>query len=143
MKTFQLKGGQIKRDWHLVDVEGKVLGRTATDIARLLSGKHKVTYTPHMDSGDYVVVINAAKVKVTGRKEEQKTYYKHSGFPGGFKAVAFSKLRKEQPEKIIRLAVYGMLPGNRLRNQRMKRLLVFKGVEHPYQDKFQTADKKE
>ena len=136
MKTFQLKGGQIKRVWHLVDVQDKVLGRVATDITRLLSGKNKVTYTPHLDSGDYVVVINAAKVKLTGRKEEQKTYYKHSGYPGGFKEVAFSKLKKEQPEKIIRWAVYGMLAGNRLRNQRMKRLLVFKGEEHPYQDKF-------
>src|SRR3990172_8889284 len=87
------------------------------------SRKQKVTYTPHLDSGDYVVVINAAKVKLTGRKEEQKTYYKHSGYPGGFKEVAFSKLKKEQPEKIILWAVYGMLAGNRLRNQRMKRLL--------------------
>src|SRR3990172_9210337 len=123
MKTFQLKGGQIKRVWHLVDVQDKVLGRVATDITRLLSGKNKVTYTPHLDSGDYVVVINAAKVKLTGRKEEQKTYYKHSGYPGGFKEIAFSKLKKEQPEKIILWAVYGMLAGNRLRNQRMKRLL--------------------
>lgn len=134
-KTTQVKKEAVKRNWHVIDVGGKVLGRTATDIARLLIGKHKVDYTPHVDGGDYVVVINAKEVEVTGNKTTQKMYYRHSQYPGGFKAESFDKLMHRRPTSIIEKAIYGMLPKNKLRNGRMKRLKVFSGAEHPYQDK--------
>ncbi|MBI2103431.1 50S ribosomal protein L13 [Candidatus Woesebacteria bacterium] len=135
MKTYQPKQKDIKRDWHLIDAEGKVLGRIATDAARLLIGKHKPNYAPHLDMGDYVVVINVKEVKVTGRKEKQKVYRSHSGYPGGFKEVKFSALIKKSPEKVIEYAVSGMLPKNRLRDDRLRRLKVFAGSEHKYKDK--------
>lgn len=135
MKTYQPKAKEVKRNWHLVDAQGAVLGRLATKIAGLLTGKVKPTYSAHLDVGDCVVVINAREVIVTGRKETQKVYKKHSGYPGGYKEVALAKLRKEQPEKIIALAVKRMLPGNRLRDQRMARLKIFAGSEHPYAGK--------
>lgn len=134
-KTYQPKAKEVKRDWHLIDAKGKVLGRMATSIAGLLMGKGKPTYAPHMDMGDFVVVVNAKGVKVTGKKEEQKIYYKHSGYPGGFKEVAYAKLKKEQPTKIIELAVKRMLPDNRLRKERMARLKIFADSKHPYEDK--------
>lgn len=136
MRTYQPKAKDIKRDWHLVDAKGQILGRMASNIVKLLMGKHKVYYAPHMDMGDYVVVINAGDVKVSGKKEKQKVYYKHSGYPGGFKEVAYSKLKKEQPEKIIELAVKRMLADNRLRDKRMARLKVVAGDKNPYKDKF-------
>lgn len=135
-KTFQLKKEAVSRKWHLVDMNGKILGRSATEIARLLMGKHKVDYTPHVDSGDYVVVINAKEVAVTGKKAEQKTYYRHSQFPGGLKAEVFTDLLERRPTVVIEKAVYGMLPKNKLNALRMKRLKVFAGSEHPYTDKF-------
>lgn len=132
MKTYQPKHKEVTRDWHLLDAKTKVLGRLSTEAATYLMGKHKPGYSAHMDVGDFVVVTNASEVKVTGRKEEQKVYRRHSGYPGGFKEVAFSKLKKEQPEKIIQLAVKRMLPDNRLRNKRMARLKVVFGSEHGY-----------
>ena len=136
MKTYQVKAKEITRSWHLVDAKGKVLGRLATQIAKLLMGKHKVTYTPHMDMGDFVIVVNAAKIELTGRKKKQKVYRRHSGYPGGFKEVKFEKLIKEQPHKVITLAVSRMLPKNRLQSRRLKRLKVFADTNHKYKDKF-------
>lgn len=126
MKTYQPKKGEIKREHHTIDADGAVLGRMATHIATLLMGKQKASYSAHMDSGDFVEVINAQKVQVTGKKEEQKVYRSHSGFPGGFKEVKYQKLKKENPEKIIEKAVYNMLPKNRLRSDRMNRLKITK-----------------
>jgi len=131
-KTYQKKGSEIERAWHEVDAGSAPLGRMASGVARLLSGKHKSDYTPHLDMGDYVVVTNAKEVRVTGGKEKQKKDYKHSGYPGGFKEVAFSKYKSEQPGKIIELAVSGMLPKNKLRKPRLRRLKVFEGGSHPY-----------
>ena len=126
----------IKREWHLLDAKDQVLGRLASRAAELLSGKHKVEYTPHLDVGDHVVVINAAEVKVTGKKAKEKLYYRHSGYPGGLKIKSFEELLEEKPEEIIIRAVRGMLPKNRLRAKRLRRLHVFAGSDHDYQDKF-------
>ncbi len=142
MRTYQPKAREIKRNWHLVDAKGKILGRMASDIVKYLMGKHKVKYAPHMDMGDYVVVINADKVEVSGRKEMQKVYYRHSGYPGGFKEIAYSKLKKERPGKIVELAVKRMLPGNRLRDKRMARYKVIVGGRNPYEDKFKIQSSK-
>jgi large subunit ribosomal protein L13 len=141
MKTYQPTHKDIKREWHLIDAKGKVLGRMATEIAKLLMGKHKKNYSNHMDMGDCVVVINAKDVELTGKKEQQKVYRKHSGYPGGFKEIKFSKLKKEQPEKIIEMAVSGMLPKNRLRDKRLRRLKVFAGDKHPYKTNFERKKK--
>lgn len=122
MKTYQTKTAEIKRKEHVLDAEGQVLGRFASRIATLLIGKHKPEYTAHADNGDMVIVKNAKKIVVTGQKEKQKVYQKHSNYPGGFKEVAMSKLRAEQPEKIIELAVSRMLPKNKLLSKRMRRL---------------------
>lgn len=133
--TYQPKASEIKRSWHLIDAKGMILGRIATECARFLIGKHKKTYSSHMDSGDYVVVINAKEVRVTGNKELQKTYYHHSGYPGGLSATTLRELREKSPTKIIEHAIHNMLPKNRLRSDRMTRLKVFAGSEHPYQGK--------
>lgn len=143
MKTYQPKKKEVKRGWHLIDAKGKVLGRAASEIAIKLMGKDKVNYSSHMDSGDYVVVINAKSIKVTGKKEIQKVYRSHSGYPGGFKEVKYSKILNENPTKIIQLAVKGMLPDNRLKDKRMARLKIFPGNLHPYNDKFQKTQKSE
>lgn len=140
MKTFQPSSKDIKRSWHLFDAKGKVLGRISTQIAILLMGKHKVTYTDHLDAGDFVVVTNAAKVELTGNKAKQKTYISHSGYPGGFKEVSFAKMIKETPEKIIIHSVSGMLPDNRLKAKRLARMKVFKGENHPYKDKIRVEE---
>jgi len=137
-KTYQPKAKEIKRHWHFVDARGKILGRLASQIANLLIGKNKPNYVPHLDFGDYVVITNAEKIEVTGKKEKQKLYRWHSGYPGGLKEKTLDKLRKENPTQIIRMAVEGMLPKNRLRTQRMKRLKIFSGPKHPYLDKIQT-----
>jgi large subunit ribosomal protein L13 len=136
MKTFQPKKGDIKREWHLVDANGEVLGRMGSEIAKLLMGKGKTKYAPHLDMGDYVVVINAKDVELTGRKKENKVYYRHSGYPGGFKEEKFSDLIEKHPEKVIERAVSGMLPKNRLHDKRMRRLKVFADKNHKYEDKF-------
>jgi len=136
MKTFQPTQKDIKRSWHFVDADGKILGRMATQIAIFLMGKHKPTYSDHMDSGDYVVVVNARNIKLTGKKALQKKYFGHSGYPGGFREISFEKMNTEQPERVIEHAVAGMLPDNRLRRDRMVRLKVFADSKHSYEDKF-------
>lgn len=126
---------QIERNWHLVDARKKILGRTASKIAKLLMGKFKPYFVLNLDCGDYVVVINASEVKVTGKKEENKVYTSYSGYPGGFSQKTYSQLKKDKPEEIIKKAVYGMLPKNKLRKKMMKRLRIYKGDNHPYKDK--------
>lgn len=135
MKTYQPTQKDIKRDWHEIDAKGQVLGRLATQVVRLLMGKHKPSYSAHMDSGDYVVVTNAAKVEVTGNKKDDKVYYTHSGYPGGLREIKYSKLIEETPEKVIKLAVSRMLPANRLRSKRIARLKIFAGSENPFAEK--------
>lgn len=135
MKTYQPKKKEVKREWYLVDVKGKVLGRAASDISMKLMGKNRVDYSQHMDNGSYVVVINAKDIVVTGKKEKQKVYRSHSGYPGGFKEVKYAKMFSDSPAKIIQLAVKGMLPDNRLKDKRLARLKVFSGEKHPYEDR--------
>ena len=130
------KAKDIKRDWHLIDLDGKTLGRVSTQIANLLMGKSKSYFVRNLDCGDFVVVINSKKVKVTGNKEEKKTYYRHSGYPGGFKKEVLADLRDRRPNDIITHAVRGMLPQNKLRDKMLIRLKVFEGEEHIYTDKF-------
>lgn len=130
--TYMQKPAEVTREWHVVDAQGKILGKLATTIATKLMGKHKPTYTPHVDSGDYVVVVNAAQVEVTRNKAESKLYYSYSGFPGGLKKKNFAELQATHPERIIEKAVYNMLPDNRLRQNRMTRLKVYAGAEHPH-----------
>tara|TARA_R110000744_G_C19260517_1_gene551313 strand:- start:465 stop:893 length:429 start_codon:yes stop_codon:yes gene_type:complete len=130
MKTFVAKPETVKRDWYVVDAEGKTLGRIATEIAHRLRGKHKVEYTPHVDTGDYIIVINAEKVTVTGNKFKDKVYYAHSGFPGGLKSTTFDKLQAAKPEMIIEKAVKGMLPRGPLGRAMYRKLKVYTGTEH-------------
>jgi len=137
MKTHSVKKNEIKRVWHLVDAKGQILGRLATKIANLLIGKNKPYFVPHLDCGDYVVVVNASHVKVSGKKAQQKKYYHHSGYPGGLKEITFSQQMAKDPTKIIRHAVAGMLPKNKLRDKRLARLRIFAGEEYRYKDKFQ------
>ncbi len=137
MKTYHPTQKEVKRNWNLVDAKGEILGRLSSKIAQLLTGKGKPTYSPHMDSGDYVVVINAEKIEVTGKKKTQKLYRSHSGYPGGFKEATFAKMSLEKPEEIIKHAVMGMLPDNRLKKDRLTRLKIVKGDKNPYQDKWQ------
>ena len=137
MKTYHPTQKEVKRNWNLVDAKGEILGRLSSKIAQLLTGKGKPTYSPHMDSGDYVVVIDAEKIEVTGKKKTQKLYRSHSGYPGGFKEATFAKMSLEKPEEIIKHAVMGMLPDNRLKKDRLTRLKIVKGDKNPYQDKWQ------
>ena len=132
MKTFSQKPAEVSRRWVLVDASQAPLGRTAAFIAKHLIGKYKPTYTPHVDGGDYVVVINAEKAVVTGNKELKKIYYRHSGFPGGIKDARLEEVREKFPERIIEAAVKGMLPKNKLSEERMKRLKIFVGEEHAH-----------
>ena len=136
IKTYQPKGNDVKIAWHLIDAKGKVLGRLASEVAMLLMGKQKATYSTHMDSGDNVVVVNAEKIVTTGRKAEQKVYQSHSGYPGGFKEVSFEKMSKEHPARVLEFAIAGMLPDNRLKSDRMARLHVTKGDKHKYEANF-------
>lgn len=132
MKTYSQKPSEVTRRWILIDAAEASLGRVSTEIAKYLIGKYKPTYTPHIDGGDYVVVINAEKVPVTGGKELQKKYYRHSGFPGGIKDARLEEVREKFPERIIEAAVRGMLPKNKLAPERMKRLKIFVGSEHAH-----------
>ena len=132
MKTKSYKSGNVEKNWHLVDAEDKVLGRLAVKIASILSGKNKAQYSPNADLGDFVVVVNAEKVKVTGNKFSQKNYYHHTGYPGGLKTKSFEKMQEDSPEKIIEKAVKGMLPKNKLANQIIKKLKVYSGSGHPH-----------
>lgn len=133
MKTYSIKPKEIDRRWYLLDATNQVLGRLATRIAQLLMGKHKPIFTRHLDTGDYVVVINASKISVTGDKLKQKNYYRHSGYPGGLKVRNLEELLQSQPQKVIEHAVKGMLPRNRLGAKMMKKLRVYAGEEHPHQ----------
>ena len=133
MKTYSPKAKDIEREWWVIDAADKALGRLAAQVANLLMGKHKPIYAPHIDTGDYVVVINAAKVKVTGKKAEQKIYYRHSGYPGGLKSPSFNEVFSREPARVIELAVKGMLPSNRLGRTMFKKLKVYPGNEHPHQ----------
>lgn len=132
MKTVSMRAQDVQRSWLLVDAEDKTLGRLATEVARRLRGKHKPEYTPHVDTGDYVVVINADKVRVTGNKTTDKMYYRHSGYPGGIKGISFEHLREKYPERIIEKAVKGMLPRNPLGRAMFRKLKVYAGPEHPH-----------
>jgi large subunit ribosomal protein L13 len=132
MKSYTAKPADIERAWHLIDATDLTLGRLSSRVARLLMGKHKPMYTPHMDTGDYVVIINADKVRVTGRKAQQKVYYRHSGYPGGLKTTTLGKMMKEFPTRALEKSVNGMLPHTRLGSAMKKRLRVFAGAEHPH-----------
>lgn len=133
MKTFSAKPETVDREWYLVDASGKTLGRLATELARRLRGKHKPVYTPHVDTGDYIVVINAEKIRVTGRKLRDKMYYRHTGYVGHLKAEPLQKLLERAPERAIELAVKGMLPKNTLGRKMLRKLKVVRGPEHPHQ----------
>lgn len=132
MKTFSAKPETVKRDWFIVDADGKTLGRLATEIARRLRGKHKAVYTPHVDTGDYIVVVNAEKVRVTGNKAKDKMYYSHTGFIGGIKSISFEKLIAKKPEQVIEHAVKGMLPKNPLGRAMFRKLKVYAGPNHQH-----------
>ncbi len=133
MSTYSPKASEIERAWHVVDAEGMVLGRLSTEVANLLRGKHKPTYTPHMDTGDHVIVINAEKVVLTSAKAEKKMVYRHSGYPGGLKEESLQALMARKPEIVIERAVKGMLPQNRLGRAMFKKLHVYRGAEHRHQ----------
>ncbi|MBM3667507.1 MAG: 50S ribosomal protein L13 [Actinobacteria bacterium] len=132
-KTYQANAADRERDWYLVDAEGKTLGRLATQIADVLRGKRKPTYTPHVDVGDFVVVVNAEKVAVTGNKLEAKRYWRHSGYPGGIRSRTLAEMLERQPEEVLRKAVKGMLPRNRLARKQLTKLKVYAGPDHPHQ----------
>lgn len=131
--TFMANAGNIERKWFVVDAEGQTLGRLAAEVAKVLRGKHKPTFTPHVDTGDYVIVVNAAKVKVTGKKMVQKTYFRHSGYPGGAKFTQLGHMLENRPERVVEMAVRGMLPKNKLGEQMYRKLNVYAGAEHPHQ----------
>ena len=132
MKTYSAKPGEVTRDWYVVDAAGLTLGRLSTLIADTLRGKRKPQYTPHVDTGDFVVVVNAEKIAVTGNKLDQKKYYRHSGYPGGIKERTLEEMLKRRPEEVIRLAVKGMLPRNRLARKQLTKLKVYAGPDHPH-----------
>lgn len=147
MRTYSAKASDVRRDWYIIDAENVVLGRLATEIARRLRGKHKAEYTPHVDTGDNIIVINAEKVKVTGKKRDDKMYHRHSGYPGGLTSMSLDKLQAKHPERIIELAVKGMLPKNPLGRQMYRKLKVYAGTEHPHHAQqpqpLQVEDKRE
>lgn len=132
VKTYTPRVSDIDRKWYIVDAEGQTLGRIATRIATVLRGKHKPIYTPHLDTGDFVVVINAEKVQVTGNKQFEKLYYRHSRYPGGLSSLRFEEMIERHPDRVIRLAVKGMLPKNTLGKQMLKKLRIYAGPEHPH-----------
>jgi large subunit ribosomal protein L13 len=141
MNTVRIKASQIYKDWHVIDAAGRPLGRVATEAATLLRGKHKPTYEPHLDDGDFVIIVNAAKIRVSGRKSEQIKYYTHSGYPGGLKTRSYEKQLELFPERILEKAVWGMLPGGPLGKAIMKHLKVYKGPEHPHASQIAGSEK--
>jgi large subunit ribosomal protein L13 len=143
MKTYHPKPADVNREWHLIDAADKTLGRLSTQIARLLMGKHKPMYTPSQDTGDFVVVINAEKIKVTGNKMKQKFYYRHSGYPGGFKSIWLENMLQEHPTRVLEHSVRGMLPHTRLGSEIYKRLKVYTGEEHPHGAQIKDGTEKE
>ncbi len=132
MKSYMARPLEVERKWYVVDAEGKTLGRLASEVTRVLRGKNKAQYTPHVDVGDFVVVVNADRVVVTGSKAEQKVYRRHSGYPGGMKQTSYKRLLERRPEEILRKAVYGMMPKTRLARQQMSKLKIYAGAEHPH-----------
>jgi len=132
MKTFSAKSHEVKRDWYIVDATGKVLGRVASEIARRLRGKHKPEFTPHVDTGDYIVVVNADKLRVTGNKAKDKLYHRHTTYPGGLRTTNFEKLQAKHPERVLQFAVKGMLPKGPLGYAMIKKMKVYPGAEHPH-----------
>lgn len=132
MKTVSMRPQDVERTWWVIDAENKTLGRLATEVARRLRGKHKPEYTPHVDTGDYIIVVNASKVRVTGNKEVGKVYWRHSGYPGGIKSASVAEMRASHPERLIEKAVKGMLPKNPLGRQMYRKLKVYPGAEHPH-----------
>ena len=139
--TVRIKASEIYKDWHVIDAAGRPLGRVASEAAILLRGKHKPTYEPHLDDGDFVIVINAAQVKITGRKREQNRYYTHSGYPGGLKTRTFTEQQDRFPDRIIEKAVWGMLPGGTLGESMQKHLKVYKGPNHPHQSQITGSER--
>jgi len=133
VKTYTARAEDMEREWFLVNAEGKTLGRLASEIAQVLRGKHKPIYTPHLDCGDYVIVVNADKVQVTGRKLDQKMYYHHTGYPGGIKSISLRNQLQKHPERVLQAAVRGMLPKNRLGRKMLKKLKVYASDSHPHQ----------
>jgi large subunit ribosomal protein L13 len=133
MKTYSAKPGEVTREWYLVDAEGKTLGRLATQIADTLRGKRKPQFTPHVDTGDFVIVVNAEKIQVTGNKLDQKRYYRHSGYPGGLRSRTLREQLDRRPTEVLRVAVKGMLPKNRLARQQITKLKIYAGPEHPHE----------
>lgn len=133
MKSYMARPQQVERKWYVVDAEGKTLGRLATEIARILRGKNKAQYTPHVDTGDFVVVINADRVSVSGKKAEQKLYRRHTGYPGGLRETSYEQMMDRKPTEILRKAVYGMMPKTRLARQQFKKLKIYAGAEHPHE----------
>ena len=132
MKTYSAKSHEVKRDWYIVDATGKVLGRVASEIARRLRGKHKPEFTPHVDTGDYIVVVNAEKLRVTGNKTKDKLYHRHTGYPGGIRTTSFEKLQAKHPERVLTLAVKGMLPKGPIGYAMIKKMKIYPGAEHPH-----------
>tara|TARA_B100001142_G_C14175017_1_gene593824 strand:- start:524 stop:952 length:429 start_codon:yes stop_codon:yes gene_type:complete len=132
MKTISIKKSEISKEWWVADAEGQVLGRFASKIAQVLRGKHKVNFSPHMDMGDFVIIINAEKIKVTGNKETDKTYFKHTGYPGGGSEISLAELRRSKPNRILETAIKGMLPHNRLGRSILTQLKIYSGEEHPH-----------
>jgi large subunit ribosomal protein L13 len=132
MTTYSAKVGAVAQDWFIVDAADKVLGRLAAEIARRLRGKHKAEFTPHVDTGDYIVVVNVDKLRVTGRKAQQKTYYRHTGYPGGIRGTSFEKLHARHPDRVLKLAVKGMLPKGPLGYAMLKKMKVYAGASHPH-----------
>jgi len=130
MKTYSAKPAEVKRDWYVVDASGKTLGRLATEVARRLRGKHKAEYTPHIDTGDYIVIVNADKIQVTGNKSQDKMYHFHTGFIGNMRHFSFEKMMERKPERVVELAVKGMLPKNALGRQMFRKLKVYAGAKH-------------
>jgi large subunit ribosomal protein L13 len=132
MKTYSAKPGEVRNDWYVVDAQGKVLGRLAVQIASRLRGKHKPEYTPHVDTGDYIVVVNASKIRVTGRKAEDKKYYRHTGYPGGIRETNFAKLQAKHPDRVLQRAVKGMLPKGPLGYAMLRKLKIYAEAVHPH-----------
>jgi len=132
MRTFSAKPADIRHDWYVVDAAGQVLGRLAAELARRLRGKHKPEFTPHIDTGDYIVVVNADKLRVTGRKAQTKVYYRHSGYPGGIYSTNFAKLHARHPDRVLKLAVKGMLPKGPLGYAMLKKMKIYTGADHPH-----------
>jgi large subunit ribosomal protein L13 len=143
MKTYSLKGAEIDKRWRVIDAEGQTLGRLATEVAGLLMGKHKATYSQHLDMGDFVIVVNAQKVRVTGNKMEDKTYYRHTGYMGGLKETSLATMMERHPDRVIEMAVKGMLPRNKLGRALLRHLKVYAGPEHPHEAQVNASRKRE